>query len=955
MPINNWAKLYTLLIYWEGWRNHVYLDGHRPNAYRTTGVGYNMEMDQTIGGVTTSVLSNSQAVFFQNCLGVSMLPYYNAPIIKPTNQNGNPDNPSNRPYASPNQPANGSSAAQGDPNPSLSNQQVYDLLVATVNNAIADISANSPPGAQYPHIGQPYWNNLNEDRQIALLDMYFNMGAAKFFQFKSMISAIRAGNWTEAANQVEYSNPPNPTLTPYYANGGVRAQSNVYALQYGSFPDNSIFTNDQVTLKGRDLWGWDDATQNQVATNIDDNGNTYIFTNQNPITNPFPPGSPNYIAQAIADDWGNINQAITQTGQSGNQTDDQGNQGTIISPILTNTTPININDDGSNYPWNNTGTIFTPPTGDQGNSDNNSNTGNLTNWIINSGQFYWQLDPSGGMYSLWQNGSLVGGGQNITVAENQIPDDGTAVLGVGGTEIFRMPTNMPGANTGTGITYWDIGDNCVWYYSTDGNWYLVDLDNGQIDPNGVPGTPDNPPQDDYSVINPNQGVWIVGTPDTDGCYVFNIDNPSTDPNATVASTTSSTTGSVNTSDIPSDQIFTEEALITTTNSTDTAGNTLQTVVTTDLGGNVLAVSNTTTDNLANSISYAADSAGNVISGCAYTDFAGTTYTFINSTDGSTVTGITYPDGSGNVIFIDSNGDQTTTVTTIQGAQTNTVTTYPDLTTTTTQILALPNGATTTVSTYVDDLFNTTKIVVGPDGSITTTITNALGDSTTTYIGPNGQYMTSQTTFDLNGGETVSNYDSVTGNTVYTSTDAAGNSTSITTNSFGQVISSTTTTIDSDGNTTKTTIDAAGNIKTTTTNKATGTTTTTMVWNTPAGTTTFGLPTGTVINTTMNNNGSFTNTVIYPNGDTFSTTTPGGGDPGTQTPSTPPDVGGGAPTHCFIAGTLVSSEKGPVSIETVKVGDSIYTYDFDLKKPIAQLVEKTLESESDQILALDFGT
>lgn len=52
----------------------------------------------------------------------------------------------------------------------------------------------------------PWWNNLTDVRQAALIDMRFNLGPSRFRSFKQMLRALDMGDYTEAAHQVLNSN-----------------------------------------------------------------------------------------------------------------------------------------------------------------------------------------------------------------------------------------------------------------------------------------------------------------------------------------------------------------------------------------------------------------------------------------------------------------------------------------------------------------------------------------------------------------------------------------------------------------------------------------------------------------------------------------------------------------------------------------------------------------------------
>ena len=51
----------------------------------------------------------------------------------------------------------------------------------------------------------PDFTGMSENRQNALVDMCFNMGITRFLKFKNMIAAIKAGDWTKAANEMRNS------------------------------------------------------------------------------------------------------------------------------------------------------------------------------------------------------------------------------------------------------------------------------------------------------------------------------------------------------------------------------------------------------------------------------------------------------------------------------------------------------------------------------------------------------------------------------------------------------------------------------------------------------------------------------------------------------------------------------------------------------------------------------
>ncbi|MES2355624.1 MAG: glycoside hydrolase family protein [Pseudomonadota bacterium] len=48
----------------------------------------------------------------------------------------------------------------------------------------------------------PWFNGLDDSRQNVICSMVFNLGAAKFSEFKKMLAAVAAKDFVEAANQM---------------------------------------------------------------------------------------------------------------------------------------------------------------------------------------------------------------------------------------------------------------------------------------------------------------------------------------------------------------------------------------------------------------------------------------------------------------------------------------------------------------------------------------------------------------------------------------------------------------------------------------------------------------------------------------------------------------------------------------------------------------------------------
>lgn len=70
----------------------------------------------------------------------------------------------------------------------ITEEEARFLLANDIERCKADLDANLP-----------WWRGLNETRQRVLLDMCFNLGITRLLQFKNTLSAVRAGDFTNAA------------------------------------------------------------------------------------------------------------------------------------------------------------------------------------------------------------------------------------------------------------------------------------------------------------------------------------------------------------------------------------------------------------------------------------------------------------------------------------------------------------------------------------------------------------------------------------------------------------------------------------------------------------------------------------------------------------------------------------------------------------------------------------
>lgn len=67
--------------------------------------------------------------------------------------------------------------------------------------------------------------DYTENRQIAIINMVFNLGKTRFKKFEKMISAIHIGDWESAANEAMDSR--------WYGQVGIRAHEIVNLLREG--------------------------------------------------------------------------------------------------------------------------------------------------------------------------------------------------------------------------------------------------------------------------------------------------------------------------------------------------------------------------------------------------------------------------------------------------------------------------------------------------------------------------------------------------------------------------------------------------------------------------------------------------------------------------------------------------------------------------------------------------
>ena len=89
----------------------------------------------------------------------------------------------------------------------------------------------------------PGWGNANARQRAALIDLTFNMGPSWHLGFPSMVKAMEANDWKEAARNLKYSDPDNKPgeLSPWMGQVGTRRSTPILSLiSGGGIPKESI-------------------------------------------------------------------------------------------------------------------------------------------------------------------------------------------------------------------------------------------------------------------------------------------------------------------------------------------------------------------------------------------------------------------------------------------------------------------------------------------------------------------------------------------------------------------------------------------------------------------------------------------------------------------------------------------------------------------------------------------
>lgn len=81
-----------------------------------------------------------------------------------------------------------------------------------------------------------HWESISWARQLALIDIRFNLGSGGFRKFRKMIQAVRDENWVKVSEQLLYKDPhvEEKVHSKYYFDVKGRAITNARVLRGGS-------------------------------------------------------------------------------------------------------------------------------------------------------------------------------------------------------------------------------------------------------------------------------------------------------------------------------------------------------------------------------------------------------------------------------------------------------------------------------------------------------------------------------------------------------------------------------------------------------------------------------------------------------------------------------------------------------------------------------------------------
>lgn len=115
----------------------------------------------------------------------------------------------------------GTAAKSGQQN--ISRQEAHKLLVRELEKNYTQLTESIP-----------WWEDLSAGRQIALLNLTYNMGIDKLLQFKKMLRSLESGDYELASKQLLLGSGHNGK-SKYYTQVGKRAEHVSSAIQSSSW------------------------------------------------------------------------------------------------------------------------------------------------------------------------------------------------------------------------------------------------------------------------------------------------------------------------------------------------------------------------------------------------------------------------------------------------------------------------------------------------------------------------------------------------------------------------------------------------------------------------------------------------------------------------------------------------------------------------------------------------
>lgn len=86
--------------------------------------------------------------------------------------------------------------------------------------------------------GLPYWNSLDDVRQLVVADLVYNLGLTRFRKFGNANTALGAGDYQRAADELQYRDGlTKAELSPWYKQTKRRAVKLVEAMRTGVWRD----------------------------------------------------------------------------------------------------------------------------------------------------------------------------------------------------------------------------------------------------------------------------------------------------------------------------------------------------------------------------------------------------------------------------------------------------------------------------------------------------------------------------------------------------------------------------------------------------------------------------------------------------------------------------------------------------------------------------------------------